>query len=114
MFIFKYSIYIYTGAKVLKNITPLYETLYLLTSEKCPRCLSAKMILEEISYKLGINLNIENIDNVNEDVNFNMLENQIFLTSTPSLIGERDGNMNVIDISINLSTEHLMKMITGQ
>lgn len=72
-------------------------TLYLFTQDDCANCPAAKAVVNEAFEDSDI-VNIETIDlqKVDPDFEFKLLENQIFISSTPAIIVENNGNMKLL------------------
>lgn len=72
-------------------------TLYLFTQDDCVNCPAAKAVVNEAFEDSDI-VSIETIDlqKVDPDFEFKLLENQIFIASTPAIIVENNGNMKLL------------------
>lgn len=69
---------------------------YLFTQENCVNCPAAKAVVHEAFD--GTNVPIETIDlqKMGDDLEFRLLENQIFIASTPAVLVERNGSMKLL------------------
>ncbi len=72
-------------------------TLYLFTQDNCANCPAAKAAVNEAFDGSDI-VSIETVDlqKVDPDFEFKLLENQIFISSTPAIIVENNGNMKLL------------------
>jgi hypothetical protein len=70
--------------------------LYLFTQESCVNCPAAKAVIHEAFD--GTDIPIETIDllKMDDDLEFRLLENQIFIASTPAILVERNGSMKLL------------------
>jgi hypothetical protein len=71
-------------------------TIYLFTQDGCANCPAAKAVVQEAFE--GTNINWETIDltSMDPDFEFKLLENQVFIASTPSIILENGGNFKLL------------------
>jgi glutaredoxin len=76
-----------------QDITP---TIYLFTQDGCANCPAAKAVIQEAFD--GSNVKYETIDlkEINPDFEFKLLEHQVFIASTPSIIIENGGNLRLL------------------
>jgi hypothetical protein len=72
------------------------STLYVFTKEDCANCPAAKLVVEEALMGTGYPMRIVNLTEVDEDLDFRMLENQIFIASTPSIVFENQGSLKLL------------------
>ena len=76
-------------------MTP-YSTLYLFTQENCATCPAAKAVVQEALEGTGVSVEIVDLLDVDEDLDFRMLESQIFIASTPSIVVETKGSLKLL------------------
>ncbi|MHA2117504.1 MAG: thioredoxin family protein [Candidatus Thorarchaeota archaeon] len=72
------------------------STLYVFTQEDCANCPAAKLVVEEALVGTGYPMRIVDLTEVDEDLDFRMLENQIFIASTPSIVFENQGSLKLL------------------
>ncbi len=72
------------------------STLYVFTQEDCANCPAAKLVVEEALMGTGYPMRIVDLKEVDEDLDFRMLENQIFIASTPSIVFENQGSLKLL------------------
>ncbi|MFW9808104.1 MAG: hypothetical protein ACFFE6_01880 [Candidatus Thorarchaeota archaeon] len=72
-------------------------TLYLFTQDNCANCPAAKAVINEAFYGSN-NIRIETIDlkRMDPDFEFRLLEQQLFIASTPSIIIENGGKLRLL------------------
>ena len=72
-------------------------TLYLFTQESCVNCPAAKAVVTEAFNGSDI-VDIQTIDlqKIDPDFEYRLLENQIFIASTPTIIVENNGAMKLL------------------
>ena len=71
-------------------------TVYLITQENCANCPAAKAVVQEALSDTDVPVKIINLDDMDPDLEFRLLENQLFVASTPSIIIERGGTLKMI------------------
>ncbi len=69
---------------------------YLITQENCANCPAAKAVVHEALSDTDVSVKIINLDDMDPDLEFRLLENQLFVASTPSIIIERGGTLKMI------------------
>ena len=71
-------------------------TVYLITQDNCVNCPAAKAVVEEAL--LNSEITVETIDllKMDPDFEFRLLENQVFIASTPSILVETKGNLKML------------------
>lgn len=72
------------------------RTLYLFTQEDCANCPAAKAVVEEALKGTGVSMKTVDLERVDEDLDFRLLENQIFIASTPSIVVENSGSLELL------------------
>ncbi|MFW9974361.1 MAG: thioredoxin family protein [Candidatus Thorarchaeota archaeon] len=70
--------------------------IYLFTQDGCANCPAAKAVIQEAFD--GSNVKLETIDlkAMDPDFEFKLLENQLFIASTPSIIIENGGKLRLL------------------
>ncbi len=72
------------------------STLYVFTQEDCANCPAAKLVVEEALAGTGYPMRVVDLNEVDEELDFRMLENQIFIASTPSIVLEKEGSLKLL------------------
>ncbi|MHA2142262.1 MAG: hypothetical protein ACXADC_04305 [Candidatus Thorarchaeota archaeon] len=72
------------------------STLYIFTQEDCADCPAAKLVVEEALVGTGYPMRVVDLKQVDEELDFRMLENQIFIASTPSIVFENQGSLKLL------------------
>ncbi len=72
-------------------------TLYLFTQENCVNCPAAKAVVNE-AFDGTDSVEVKTVDlqKMDPDFEFKLLEHQIFIASTPSIIIENNGTMKML------------------
>jgi len=72
-------------------------TLYLFTQDNCVNCPAAKAVVDE-AFNGSEDVQVKTIDlqKMDPDFEYVLLEHQIFIASTPSIIVESNGNMKLL------------------
>ena len=72
-------------------------TLYLFTQDDCPNCPAAKSVIKE-AFEGSTNVEIKTIDlqRMDPDFEFKLLEHQLFISSTPSIMMENGGKLKLL------------------
>ena len=91
-------------------MTP-YSTLYLFTQENCVNCPAAKAVVQEALEGTGISVQVVDLLSVDEDLDFRMLENQIFIASTPSIVVENMGSLKLLYSGVVPTVEDVRKSL---
>ncbi|MHA1772096.1 MAG: thioredoxin family protein [Candidatus Thorarchaeota archaeon] len=71
-------------------------TVYVVTQENCPNCPAAKMIVQEALSNTPVKVEIVDLNNMDPDFEFRLLEEQVFVASTPTIIVEHDGALRLL------------------
>ena len=71
-------------------------TIYLFTQDGCVNCPAAKAVIQEAFEDTNINLETIDLQAMDPDFEFKLLEHQVFIASTPSIIIERGGNLRLL------------------
>ncbi|MHA2352866.1 MAG: thioredoxin family protein [Candidatus Thorarchaeota archaeon] len=71
-------------------------TIYLFTQDGCANCPAAKAVIQEAFD--GSNVSFETIDlqEMDPEFEYKLLEHQVFIASTPSIIIENGGNLRLL------------------
>ena len=71
-------------------------TIYLFTQDGCANCPAAKAVIQEAFE--GSNVNCETVDlqAMDPDFEFKLLEHQVFIASTPSIMIENGGKLRLL------------------
>jgi len=67
--------------------------IYLFFREGCPNCPAAEAIIDEIAAETGVKVVKVNADNISVDLEYKLLESQIFVFSTPVVVIEDEKGM---------------------
>ena len=72
-------------------------TLYLFTQDACVNCPAAKAVVDE-AFEGSDSVQVKTVDlkKMDPDFEFLLLEHQIFISSTPSIIVENNGIMKLL------------------
>ncbi len=72
-------------------------TLYLFTQDDCANCPAAKAVIKE-AFDESSNIEIRTIDlqRMNPDFEYKLLEHQLFVSSTPSIMIENGGKLKIL------------------
>ncbi|MFW9800353.1 MAG: thioredoxin family protein [Candidatus Thorarchaeota archaeon] len=73
-----------------------FRTLYLFTQQDCANCPAAKAVVEEALVGTGVSVKTVDLEKVDEDLDFRLLESQIFIASTPSIVLENSGSLELL------------------
>ncbi len=71
-------------------------TVYVVTQENCPNCPAAKMVVQEALDGYPVRIEIVDLNNMDPDFEFRLLEEQVFVASTPSVIVENNGSLKLL------------------
>lgn len=71
-------------------------TVYLITQENCINCPAAKAVVEEAFAGSIVNVETVDLSTIDPDLEFRLLENQVFISSTPSIIVENNGTLQML------------------
>ncbi|MFW9889629.1 MAG: thioredoxin family protein [Candidatus Thorarchaeota archaeon] len=72
------------------------SALYVFTKEDCANCPAAKLVVEEALMGTGFPMRVVDLAEVDEELDFRMLESQIFIASTPSIVLESQGSLTLL------------------
>jgi protein-disulfide isomerase-like protein with CxxC motif len=74
----------------------LLTTVYLITQKNCVNCPAAKAVVEEALYNSEITVETIDLLKMDPDFEYRLLENQVFIASTPSILVENEGNLKML------------------
>ncbi len=72
------------------------KTLYLVTQENCANCPAAKAVVQEALEGSSVQLKTIDLQDMDPDLEFKLLEHQVFIASTPSIILEHNGSVRLL------------------
>lgn len=72
------------------------SVLHIITQVNCVNCPAAKAVVEEAIAGTDVLLNIIDLEEMDPDFEFRLLENQVFIASTPSIILESNGTLKML------------------
>ncbi|UCE09746.1 MAG: hypothetical protein JSW61_12355 [Candidatus Thorarchaeota archaeon] len=70
--------------------------MYLITQENCINCPAAKAVVEEAVAGSEVSFHTVDLNRMDPDFEFLLLENQVFIASTPSIIIENNGKLRML------------------
>lgn len=91
-----------------------YTTLYLVTQENCINCPAAKAIVQEATEGTDVPVEIVDLPSMDPDFEFRLLENQVFIASTPTIIIERGGALRILTSGKVPTIEGIQEALRGQ
>lgn len=71
-------------------------TIYLFTQDGCAKCPAAKAVIQEAFDGTNVNWDTIDLQAMDPDFEFKLLENQVFIASTPSIIIENGGKLRLL------------------
>ena len=71
-------------------------TISLFTQEGCANCPAAKAVIQEAFDGTNVILETVDLQAMDSDFEFKLLEHQVFIASTPSIIIENGGNLRLL------------------
>ena len=72
------------------------RTIYLFTQETCTNCPAAKAVIEEALAGTDIPVKVVDLQEMDYDLEFRLLENQMFIASTPSVMLDNSGELKML------------------
>ncbi len=93
------------------GLTIIDNTLYVVTQANCINCPVAKVVVQEAIEGSPIQLEIVDLLDMDPNFEFGLLENQVFISSTPSVILENNGALRMLYSGTVPSVEELRKRI---
>ena len=86
-------------------------TIYLITQENCINCPAAKAVVEEAFTGSIVNVETVDLPTIDPDLEFRLLENQVFISSTPSIIVEKNGVLQMLYSGTIPSVEEIRSIL---
>ena len=71
-------------------------TIYLFTQDGCANCPAAKAVIQEAFEGSDVKMETIDLQAMDPDFEFKLLEHQLFIASTPSIIVENGGNLRLL------------------
>lgn len=71
-------------------------TIYLFTQDGCANCPAAKAVIQEAFEGSDVKMETIDLQAMDPDFEFKLLEHQLFIASTPSIIIENGGNLRLL------------------
>ncbi|WXG40776.1 MAG: conjugal transfer protein TraF [Candidatus Freyarchaeum deiterrae] len=92
------------------------KNLLVFTQKNCPNCPAMKEIVFEVGRKLSIPVKLVDIsDHLPEQLEFDLLQNQIYISSTPSVIlVNEDDSMNELVLGEIVHYDELERRILNE
>ncbi len=92
------------------------KNLLIFTQKNCPNCPAMKEIVFEVGKKLNIPIKLVDIsNNMPEDLEFDLLQNQIYISATPSVIlVNEDDSMGELVLGEIIYNEELERRILNK
>ncbi len=72
------------------------KILYLVTQPGCVNCPAAEAVVEEAFEDSDIPVETVNLRTIDDDLEFRLLEEQVFIASTPSIIVDNGGDLKLL------------------
>ncbi len=91
----------------------LSTTLYVVTQENCTNCPAAKAIVKEAIEGTPVPMHEVELQAMDPDFEFRLLESQIFIASTPSIILSRGESLKLLYSGSLPSVEEIRTVIGG-
>ena len=91
-----------------------YTTIYLVTQENCINCPAAKDVVREATEGTNIPIEIVDLPSMDPDLEFRLLENQVFIASTPTIVIERGGNLRILSSGKVPSIDGVREAVLGK
>ena len=91
-----------------QDITP---TIYLFTQEGCANCPAAKAVIQEAFSDANINVKMIDLQAMDPDFEFKLLEHQVFIASTPSILIENGGHLKLLYSGVVPTVEQLRREV---
>ncbi len=84
------------GAETVAGRKNMPPTLYLVTQQNCVNCPAAKQVVYEALDGTGVQITEIDLAEMDSDFEFRLLEEQVFIASTPSIIVENNGSLQML------------------
>ncbi len=91
--------------------TTPHAILYIITQENCVNCPAAKAIVTEAITETPFSYEEIDLLNMDPDFEFKLLENQIFIASTPSIILDKEGALQLLYSGSIPSVEDIRRVL---
>lgn len=93
----------------------IMRTLYLFTRKDCPNCPAAEQMVEDALESNGSSaiVKIIDADSISESLQYELLENQMFIFAVPTIIVRDEGKLKFISSGILPSMTALKKAVGG-
>ncbi len=85
--------------------------LLVFTQENCPNCPVAKKAAEKVSEEFHIPLEVFDVTKLPEELEFELLQNQIYIASTPAIVAVGEDGMQLLVLGDPVSYEELRNML---
>ena len=72
-------------------------TIYLFTQDGCANCPAAKAVIQEAFEGTDVKMETIDLQAMDPNFEFKLLEQQLFIASTPSIIVENGGNLRLLN-----------------
>jgi hypothetical protein len=87
-------------------------TLYLFSLDKCVNCPPTKLIVDEVARDMKIEVVEVKADNINFDLQYELLSDQVYFLSTPTIaVRDGKGKLHVITSGVVPKYEEIEKAI---
>lgn len=93
--------------------TTPYTRLYVITQENCINCPAAKAVINEAIDDTDFSYEEIDLLNMDPDFEFKLLENQIFIASTPSIVLDKEGALQLLYSGKVPTVEDIQKVLRG-
>ena len=71
-------------------------TIYLFTQDGCVNCPAAKAVIQEAFEDSNVTYETIDLQSMDPDFEFKLLEHQVFIASTPSILIENGGKLKLL------------------
>lgn len=92
-------------------LNTMIRKLIVFTQENCPNCPVAKKSAEKVCEELNIPLEIIDVKELSEELEFELLKNQIYIASTPTIIAVGEDDMKALVLGEPVTYEELKNML---
>ena len=93
--------------------TTPYTRLYVVTQQNCINCPAAKAVVNEAITDTNFSYEEIDLQDMDPDFEFKLLENQIFIASTPSIILDKEGALQLLYSGKVPTVEDIQKVLGG-
>jgi len=91
----------------------MMRCVYLFKRKECPNCPAAEAIVDEIAAETGVKVVKVNADNIGINLEYKLLEEQIFVFSTPVVVIENENGMVMHSAGAVPKYKKLKKVMEG-